>query len=145
MNFIFTSLRKYYYYGRPIGDISETHRKPTSLIRDASETDIPDRRPKCMIGDPSETNIPHWRPTCLIGDPSETNMPIERPTCLSGDPSEIDMPHWRPTCLRGDPLDTHMSHRKSIRNTCLDQGRSSIRHVCNPWVSDQACPSPMGL
>ena len=57
----------YYYYQRPIRDLSETHRKSTG-----------DRH--CLIGDPSETDMPHWTPTCLIGDRhalSETDMPAE--------------------------------------------------------------------
>ena len=63
-----------------IGDISETHRRPTFLIGEPLETDMSDRRP---IGD---------RHAC-----SETNMPDRRPTCLIGDPLETDMPDWRPT------------------------------------------------
>ena len=46
------SSRKYYYYWKPIGGLSETHQRPT-----------------CLIGDPSETS------TCFIRDPSETDMP----------------------------------------------------------------------
>ena len=55
-------------YRRPIGDrhaCSETHRRPTCLIGDPSDTDMPDRRP---FGDRHARSETHWRPTCLIGD-----------------------------------------------------------------------------
>ena len=42
------SQKYYYYYWRPIGDLLETHRRPTCLIGDqhaSSETGIPDQRP----------------------------------------------------------------------------------------------------
>ena len=89
--------------------LSETYRKP--------------------IGDPSETDIPHRRPTSLIGDQhpsSETDMPQRRPI---GDQHASVETHRRPTCLSGDPSETKMPHRKPIRNTCLAQGWSPIRHV----------------
>ena len=82
-----------------------------------------------IIGDPSER---HWRPRCLIGDKrakSKTDMPHRRPICLIGDrhaSSKTDMPHRRSTCLIGDPSKTDMLYQ-----------------AC-PWVSDQACRSPMG-
>ena len=38
------SSRKYHYYQKPIRDLSETH--------------MPHRRPTCLIGDPSEINMP---------------------------------------------------------------------------------------
>ena len=103
-------------YRRPNRDPSQTHRRPTCLIGDPSETDMPDRRP---IGDQNSRSETHPRPTCLIGDlyvSSENDMPHRRPTCLIRNPSEIDMPDWRPICLIGDPLETDMPDR---RPTCL--------------------------
>ena len=50
----------------PTGDLSKTHQRPTYLI-----------------GDTSETNMPHWRPSYPIGDPHayeeslEANVPVE--------------------------------------------------------------------
>ena len=67
------SSRKYYYYRRPIGDrhtwyassggqhaSSETHQRPTSLIRDQLKTDMPHQRPTCRIGDPWVTKGLWW-------------------------------------------------------------------------------------
>ena len=118
-----TSSRKYYYFRRPIGDPSETHRRPTSLIGYLNmlhrrltgligDLDMLHRRPTCLIG-------AHRRPrhaksktlTCYIGDRHdllethqrpqhaslETNMPDRRPI------KDLDMLHRRPTCLIGDP------------------------------------------
>ena len=42
------STRKYYFYHRPIGDPSETHRRLTCLIEELSETNMPDQK---TIGD----------------------------------------------------------------------------------------------
>ena len=61
----FWSLRTYYFYRRPIGDPSETHWRPTCLIGDLSETDMPRQRP---IEDQHASSETHRRPTCLIGD-----------------------------------------------------------------------------
>ena len=67
LNWSSSSSRKYYFYRRPIGDLSETHRRPIG------DLDI-------FIGDwlaPSETDMPDRR---HIGDrhaPSETDMPVE--------------------------------------------------------------------
>ena len=50
------------------------------------------RRPTCMIGDPSETDMFHQIPTYLIVDPSETNMLHRRPIWNRHAPLENDMP-----------------------------------------------------
>ena len=66
-------------YQRPIGDLSETHRRPTFLIGDSTCF----IRPTYLIGDPSEIDMPHPRPICPIRyrlaceDPPETTMPEE--------------------------------------------------------------------
>ena len=52
-------------YWRSIGDLSETHRRPTCLIGDQSKTDMPDWRPP---GDQLASSDTHRRSTCLIGD-----------------------------------------------------------------------------
>ena len=44
INLFLMSLQKYYYYWIPIGDQSETNWRPT-----------------CLIGDPLETDMPDWR------------------------------------------------------------------------------------
>ena len=41
---------------------SETHQRPTCLIRDPSETDIFHRRPTCLIVDPSVSDKACWSP-----------------------------------------------------------------------------------
>ena len=98
------SSRKYYYHRKPIGDLSETHRRSTCLIGYPSETDMLLRRPTCPFRDrlaPSETDIHNRRPTCFFGDrhaPSETEIHNRRPTFAiverhgSGDPMENNMP-----------------------------------------------------
>ena len=159
------SSRKYYYYRRPIGNLSEPHRRPTCLIGDPSETDMLDRRP---VGDWHVWLETHQRPTCLIRDrhaSSETNMPHWRPTCFIGDPSETNMPRWRPIIntylAQGWSPMRHVglwwgmsvSNGSPIRHvgpwsgmSVSDQAcRSPIRHVVLRLVSNQACRSPMGL
>ena len=153
------SSRKYYYYRRPVVDISETHQRPTCLIEDPSETDMPDRRPI------SETDMPHQRPTCLIGDlhaSLETDMPHRRRHAYS-------KTHQRPICLIEDLYASSETHKKYISypgsvsdqacrspmclrsgmstsdETCRSPNGSPIRHVSLEWVSDQACRSSMGL
>ena len=67
---------------RPIGNPSETYRRPNGDRRASLETH---RRPACLIRDPSETDMPYRRP---IGDrhtKSETNMPHRRPKCFIED------------------------------------------------------------
>ena len=125
---------------RPIADWhawSETHRRPTCLIGDPSQTDMPDQRPK---GD------------CLAW--LETNMPNRIPTCLIVYQHAWAKTHWRPTCLIGDP--------QSIRNIYLTSDRLRvknvhIRYLNTPfkrmiglpciwyllWCSDQECWSPI--
>ena len=49
-------------YQRPIGDLSETQRRPTCLIGDPSDTDMPYRRPIRDRHASSETDVP----TCLM-------------------------------------------------------------------------------
>ena len=53
-------------------------------------------RPTCLILDPLETDMPYRRSTCLIID---LNMLHWRPIGDRNAPSEI---HWRPTFLVGD-------------------------------------------
>ena len=82
---------------RPIGDQhswSETHWRPSFLIVDPSETDMPDRR---HIGDQHAWSETHRRPTCLIRDPWKTDMPHRRPIGDQPASSEADMPHQRLT------------------------------------------------
>ena len=122
--------QKYYFYQRPIREPSETHQRPTCLIGDQLETDMPDQRPTYLIRDPLEIDMPHRRPTCLIRDPSETNMPDGRPIGDRHVSSEI---HWRPTCLIEDPTVTDMPHRRpSLGKICISYG-SPMRHVVLPW------------
>ena len=46
---------KYYYFQSPIGDFTKTHLRPIGDQHAGSETH---RRPTCLIGNPSETDIP---------------------------------------------------------------------------------------
>ena len=48
-----------------VENLSETHLRPTRLIRDPSETNIPARRPRHASLD---TDLHDRRPTCPIGD-----------------------------------------------------------------------------
>ena len=85
-------------YQRHIGDLWETHWRPTCLIGDRSEnlqrpwhasleTDMPDRRPQHASSETDmldrrpirDLNMLHWRRTCLIGDLLKTS------TCFIGD------------------------------------------------------------
>ena len=135
---ILKSSRKYYYHRRPIGDPLETHRRPTCLIGDQSETDMPHRRP---IGDQHSSSETHWRPTCLIGDQhasSETNMPHQRPiinTYLAQGQSPI-----RHVDLRWVSDDACWSPG-GLQSGMLVFDWSPIRHVGLNGVSDQACRS----
>ena len=56
------SSQKYHYFRRPIRDLLETHRRPT-----------------CVIGDPSQINMPDWRPISDQHATSETDMSDRRP------------------------------------------------------------------
>ena len=126
-------------YRRPIGDqhvCSETHRRPTCLIRDPSETDMPDLQiSTCFIRNTSETNMPFRWPTCLIDSPSETGIVGMRLTYLIRD---------QLTCLIGDTLETDMTNRSPTRESDMPDLESDgayrfpIKHV---EVSDG---SPIG-
>ena len=85
--------------------------RPTCLIGDQLESNIPDRRPvgdqhassethqrpKCLIKEQHASSETHWRLTCLIGDSWETNMPDQRPIGGIHASLETDMSDWRPT------------------------------------------------
>ena len=117
---------------RTIRDLSETHRRPTCLIGDPSETstcfsrdlDMPDWRP---IGD---LDMFHQRPTCFIGDPLETNMPNRRTT------RDRHMPDWRHI------IDLDMLHLGPTG--MLVSNGSPMGHVGFRWVSNGACRFQMG-
>ena len=85
-----TSSLKYYYYWRPIRDLSETHRRPTCLIRDRHALSENHRRPRHAS---SKTHMSDWRPIGVL------NMFYRRLTCLIRDRLETNMPDWR---LTGD-------------------------------------------
>ena len=107
--------QKYYYYRRPIGDLSKTYWRS---IGDPWENNMPDQRPIGARHASLETDMPHWGPTCLIGDRHaslETDMPHQRPKCLIGDQHaslETNKPYQRPMCLIDDPMETDMNHRR---------------------------------
>ena len=82
------SSRKYYYHRRPI----ETNWRPTYLIRDPPETNMPDQGP---IGDQHIWSGTHRRPTYLIKDPSETDISDQRPMGDQHAWSGTDMPDQR--------------------------------------------------
>ena len=116
--------------------LSETHRRPTCLIRDPSETDMPDLQiSTCFIRNTSETNMPFRWPTCLIDSPSETGIVGMRLTYLIRD---------QLTCLIGDTLETDMTNRSPTRESDMPDLESDgayrfpIKHV---EVSDG---SPIG-
>ena len=129
--------RKYYYYRRPIGDLSETRWRSTCLIGHplenstcfigdwhggsethrrprnvSSETGMSNRR---SIGDQHAWCETHGRPLFLIGDPLETYMPDWRPI------RDLDMLHWRPIWNRHTPSETHLKPTCPIgdQHTCL--------------------------
>ena len=106
-------------FWRPIGDLLETHRRPT-----------------CLIGDPSKNDMPHRRPTCLIGDLPRVGlqwgMLVYDEVCRS--PMGLQSGMWlsdqachSPIGLRGE--------------TC----QSLIRLVGLRWVFNRTCWYPMGL
>ena len=104
-------------HGRPIGDSSETYRRPSWDQFAWSETNMHDGRPQhasletppCFSGDPSKTNMPHRRPTCHIDNLLEPDMFGLRPAFLISD--------HRPTFMPiGDTLETDMPHRWPTRD-----------------------------
>ena len=149
-------LFKYMYYANHeniiiIGGLYETHRWPTCLIIDQSETEIPDWRPIRDRHASSETNMPDWRP---IGDQHAWLETHWRPTCLMGDwhvigdLSETDMPDRRPIKDPGQDMyflwvsNETWPSPMGLRWGILDSDeacQTPIRHV----VSDEACPSPI--
>ena len=84
-----------------IEDLSETHRRPTYLIRDPSETEMPDQRP---IGD---LEMLHRRPIWNRHAPSEIDMIGLKPTCLIRDQHAY---------LIGDTLETYMPNQIPTRD-----------------------------
>ena len=157
----------------------ETHRRLTCLIGDPAETYrsvIWDRhanwRPTCLIREPSETNIPHCSPTCLIRD----QYSHRRPTCLwrpignqhaCGVKSEfkqinLNIFTYFTFCLFlleyckdsnqacralvGLRLGISVSNISLIRHVCwslIRQVSLLTKHVGLRWVVDQACRSPI--
>ena len=119
------SSRKYYYYRRPIVDLSETYQRPIGHLSETYRKPIRDFRRH--IGDRHAWSETQWRPQQASSEtnlrpawpivdrhaPSETDMPDLRPIGdldklhrrPIGDPhsqSETDMAHRRPTCPIGD-------------------------------------------
>ena len=100
---------------RPVGDRHAslvTHRRPTCLIGNPSETDMPHRRPTFLIKVPLETNMSDWRPNRDRHVSSETNMPDQRPISDQHGSSKTNMPDRRPT----------------LGKLCISYG-SPMRHV----------------
>ena len=109
------SSRKYYYYRRSIGDLSETQRRRRCLIGDLDMhhlRDMPDRRPRHAS---SKTNMPDRRPTKDRHTPLVTDIPHRRLTCLNGDLNMLQLvTHLKMACPVGDPSETNMPHGKPI-------------------------------
>ena len=122
------SSRKYYYYRR--------------LIRDLSETDMPDQR---TVGDQHdsskthrdqhaslETNMPDPR---SIRDPSETCLIRHRHASSDTNPGQDMYFLW----VSGEECWSAMGLRWVFDEAC----RSPMRHISLPWVSTETCWSPI--
>ena len=106
----------YHYYRRPNRDRyvwSETHRRPTCLIRVSHEWLEIYQRQSCLNGEGnawSEINISDQRP---IRDLLKTEMHYQILICPVGDPWETDLLNWRP--IRNSYLTTDLR----LQNDCI--------------------------
>ena len=128
------SSRKYFYYRRPIGDSSETHRRSIEDRHVWSETQ---RRPTCLIWHWHAWSETLWRPTCLIGYRHAWSETHRRPTCLIKHVQRVFGQEWRSSSGMSVP-DEARQYLMGILSSC----RSTIRHVdlrSGISVSDQTC------
>ena len=132
--------------------------RPTRLIRDPTETDMPCKRP---IGDHHASPEAHqacWSPIKHIGLPSDISVSDGSPIRHASPRSFLSVSYHACQSPMGLRSDMSVSDRSPIRH--VDLRWSLMRHVClrsdisvsdgSPimyvslrWVSDQACRSPI--